>query len=174
MIDHHEEAVQMARLAINSTGTSHYFRQLAKEVKSSQSGQIDEMQKWLKQRYGIDHQAVVSQPIWQQELDKLKSLSGDAFDKEWLAFMIPHHGDAIMTLTVPEEYAFHNQLINLTNTINLAQSAQIAEMRTMLVAQYGIRSLGPNPNHVQLQEAAIQWIVNGQTSNNSGGGTGGS
>ena len=126
------------------------------------------MQNWLQQWYGINHTPQISQPIWQQENQKLQSLSGSAFEKEWLAFMIPHHGDAIMTSTVPEEYGMHNQLINLTDAINLAQSSQIGEMRTMLADWYNITSLGPNPDHVQLQLAAIQWIVNGQTSNQGG------
>ena len=61
--------------------------------------------------------------------EKLKGLTGDAFDKAFLSSMIEHHQSAINMAYPGQTNAQHEEVKTLTKAIVDAQSKEIAQMK---------------------------------------------
>ena len=136
MIEHHRGAVDMAELAL--TNAKHQeLKDMANNIISAQTKEINDMESWQK-TWGhptssgemmMDHSAMGMMADMGQMTESLKSLSGDEFDKAFLASMIEHHESAINMAYPGQTNAEHDEVKALTKAIVDAQSSEIAQMR---------------------------------------------
>jgi uncharacterized protein (DUF305 family) len=150
MIPHHRQAVAMADLAA-SRAKSQQLKDLAAKIKQAQDPEINTMSGWLKawgekvpgvgksgmdSMPGMDHSAS-SMPgmMSDEDMGKLKGLSGDAFDKAFLRMMISHHQGAIEMAKTEQAKGAYAPAKTMAQSIVTSQSAEITEMNKMLGKQ---------------------------------------
>lgn len=136
MIEHHKGAVDMANLAL--TNAKHQeLKDMANNIISAQSKEITDMETWQK-NWGyptssgemmMDHSAMGMMGSMDQMTKDLKGLTGDAFDKAFLASMIVHHQSAINMAYPGLTNAKHDEVKDLTKAIINAQSSEIDQMK---------------------------------------------
>ena len=136
MIAHHQGAVDMANLALTSAKHQE-IKDMANNIISAQTKEIGDMQSW-QTAWGYpassgsmmeDHSSMGMMNDMAGMTDKLKGLTGDAFDKAFLSSMIEHHQSAINMAYPGQTNAKHNEVKTLTIAIVDAQSKEIAQMR---------------------------------------------
>jgi uncharacterized protein (DUF305 family) len=132
MIDHHSMAVMMAQMCV-SKAVHPELRAMCQNIITSQSQEIQMMQAWLQQWYGISYAPKMNHA----RMNKLMRLEGAEFEIEFMEEMIRHHEAAIRESTDCLVRAFHEELRNLCQRIIQAQSAEINQMRTWLCQWYG-------------------------------------
>lgn len=136
MIPHHEQAVEMADLAL-ARATSGPVAGLARQVKDAQGPEIRTMESWLK-AWGASrstdpgHSSHDDGMMSDQQMAGLEGLGGAAFDKEWLTMMIEHHEGAVTmakdVLGTTEDAAVRS----LAQAVVAGQEKEIATMRGLL------------------------------------------
>ncbi|WP_414976130.1 DUF305 domain-containing protein [Gordonia sp. (in: high G+C Gram-positive bacteria)] len=106
MIPHHQQAVEMAKMVPDHTENG-WLKDFAGQVIASQQPEIDQMtsalQSWGQsvpagQDAHMDHDmggGAMDGMMTSDQMDKLQTLTGDDFDKEWLTMMIAHHQGAV-------------------------------------------------------------------------------
>ncbi|MFE1751673.1 DUF305 domain-containing protein [Streptomyces anandii] len=153
MIPHHRQAVAMADLAA-SRAKSPQVKDLAAKIKQAQDPEINTMSGWLKAwgekvpgdsesgmpgmggMPGMDHSASPMPGMMSdQDMGKLKGLSGDAFDRAFLRMMISHHQGAIVMAKTEETKGSYGPAKAMAKSIVTSQSAEITEMNKMLGKQ---------------------------------------
>ncbi|TAH32856.1 DUF305 domain-containing protein [Candidatus Saccharibacteria bacterium] len=136
MIAHHQGAVDMANLALTSAKHQE-IKDMANNIISAQTKEIGDMQSW-QTAWGYpassgtmmeDHSSMGMMNDMAGMTDKLKGLTGDAFDKAFLASMIEHHQSAINMAYPGQTNAQHSEVKTLTIAIVDAQSKEIAQMK---------------------------------------------
>jgi uncharacterized protein (DUF305 family) len=140
MIPHHEQAIEMADIALDPTiGASDAVRELATEIKNAQDPEIAFMKqvlaKWNKPTdmdASMDHSDMMDGMLSLDELDALGALRGTAFDTAWLEAMIRHHEGAISMAEDLLEDGVNPELIELGNEIIKAQQIEIDAMKALL------------------------------------------
>jgi uncharacterized protein (DUF305 family) len=140
MIPHHEQAIEMADIALDPTiGASDAVRALATEIKNAQDPEIAFMKevlaKWNKPTEmdaAMDHSDMMDGMLSLEELDSLGALRGTAFDTAWLEGMIRHHEGAISMADDLIKSGINQELINLGRDIIAAQQAEIDAMKALL------------------------------------------
>lgn len=150
MIPHHRQAVAMADLAA-SRAKSPQVKDLAAKIKQAQDPEITTMSGWLKawgaqvpgdsrsgmgSMPGMDHSASPMPGMMSdQDMGRLKGLSGDAFDKAFLRMMIGHHQGAIAMAGTERAKGAYGPAKALAKSIATSQTAEITEMNGMLGKQ---------------------------------------
>ncbi|MFI6359836.1 DUF305 domain-containing protein [Streptomyces sp. NPDC050743] len=150
MIPHHRQAVAMADLA-PSRAKSQQVKDLAAKIKQAQAPEINTMSGWLKawgekvpddsmsgmkSMPGMDHSgSSMSGMMSDDDMNKLKDLSGDAFDKAFLQMMISHHQGAIEMAKTEQAKGTYGPATTMAKSIITSQSAEITEMNKMLGKQ---------------------------------------
>ena len=136
MIEHHRGAVDMAKLA--QTNAKHQeLKDMADDIIAAQSKEIADMESWQKQwgypassgEMMMDHSAMGMMADMGQMTESLKGLSGDEFDKSFLASMIEHHQSAINMAAPGATNAKHQEVKDLTIAIVSAQTSEIQRMK---------------------------------------------
>lgn len=136
MIAHHQGAVDMANLALTSAKHQE-IKDMANNIISAQTKEISDMQSW-QTTWGYpassgsmmeDHSSMGMMNDMAGMTDKLKGLTGDAFDKAFLSSMIEHHQSAINMAYPGQTNAKHDEVKTLTIAIVDAQSKEIAQMK---------------------------------------------
>lgn len=135
MIDHHQMAVEMAEICL-SKAVHEELRSMCQNIIATQSAEIQEMQSWLQQWYGITYEPTMK-PGDQKMLERLASLSGAEFEIAFMEMMIKHHEGAIKEARHCLDKAAHAELRELCENIIATQSAEIQQMRTWLCQWYG-------------------------------------
>ncbi|GAA3068428.1 DUF305 domain-containing protein [Streptomyces glomeratus] len=150
MIPHHRQAVAMADLAA-SRAKSPQVKDLAAKIKQAQDPEINTMSGWLKawgekvpddsmsgmeSMPGMDHSGS-SMPgmMPDHDMDKLKGLSGDAFDKAFLQMMTSHHQGAIEMAKTEQAKGAYGPAEATAKSIVTSQSAEITAMNKLLGKQ---------------------------------------
>lgn len=103
MIPHHEQAIELADMALDPTvGASSDVTALAGQIKAAQDPEIDQMKasltSWgepLTDDSGMDHGSMMGGMLDVDELDAIGALTGSEFDTAWIEAMIAHHEGAI-------------------------------------------------------------------------------
>jgi len=134
MIDHHAMAVEMADICLDKA-VHEDLRAMCESIKTSQSRQIEEMQSWLADWYGVTHEPEMK-PGDMRQMERLASLSGAEFEIEFMESMIKHHRKAIREGETCLREAYHDDLIGLCENIIATQSAEIAQMQQWLCQWY--------------------------------------
>ena len=134
MIPHHQQAIDISELAITTSKDAELVA-LATAIRDGQASEIVQMKNWLVQvgadiemgHMGHDMGGMLSDT----ELSALKASKGSAFDRLWLEGMTNHHNGALHMTTMISD-AQDPKIKEFGQRIIEAQSAQIAQMKTML------------------------------------------
>lgn len=143
MILHHRQAVEMATMAA-SRAADPAVKQLAARIQAAQDPEIGTMSSWLSAWKAAMPSAMpemegmpgMGMPGMMSDADmkKLESLSGTAFDKEFLTMMIAHHKGAIQMAQEQQKNGQNPEAIALAKKIVTDQTAEIAEIQKLLGA----------------------------------------
>lgn len=136
MIAHHQGAIEMGNMAIEKAQHQE-LKDLGNAIVSAQTGEVNSMTSWQTQwgypvssgEMMMDHSAMGMMAQMDGMSESLKSLSGDAFDKAFLAQMIIHHQSAINMAAPGKTNALHQEVKDLTAAIISAQTSEIKQMK---------------------------------------------
>ena len=137
MIPHHEQAVEMADMALDPDASSSVeVRELAVDVKAAQDPEIETMRGWLEAwgapqepSGGMDHDSGM---MSQGDMGALASAEGAEFDRMWLTMMIEHHEGAITMAQDVLATTEDEEVKAMAEDIIAAQEAEIATMQALL------------------------------------------
>ena len=134
MIPHHEQAVEMADLALANDTASPEVKALAGQIKAAQDPEIQSMQGWLAQ-WGasegsgqMDHGGMMSD----DQMSSLMGISGPEFDQMWLTMMIEHHEGAIEMAQDVLATTADPDVEKLATAVVEGQEKEITTMKGML------------------------------------------
>ncbi|MET9567591.1 DUF305 domain-containing protein [Streptomyces virginiae] len=139
MIPHHRQAVEMADLA-PSRARSAEVKKLAEDIRKAQDPEIKTLSGWLTSwgeqvpaEGATDHSAHgTAGMMTSEQMDKLKTASGTAFDTAFMELMVEHHEGAVaMAKTEQAQGAFPGAKA-MAEAIVTSQSAEIAQMNKLL------------------------------------------
>lgn len=146
MIPHHEQAVQMADMALQQA-TSQEVIDLATQIKAAQDPEVQQMRGWLMQwgapeqmagMDGMDHGDMdmggqtAAGMMSDQDMTALMDASGTEFDQMWLAMMIAHHKGAIEMAQQVTSQSTNPEVTALADAIVAGQTTEIDTMQKLL------------------------------------------
>jgi uncharacterized protein (DUF305 family) len=137
MIPHHEQAVEMAEIALDpAIGASPAIIDIATRIKGAQDPEIKLMTGWLT-AWGTstvmdtsdghsmsDMEGMMSM----EQMDGLNQAKGVEFDKMWATMMIDHHKGAVTMAKAVQTAGSNTDVRLLAGQIIAAQEAEIAEL----------------------------------------------
>lgn len=145
MIPHHAQAVEMAEMALE-TSESDAVKDLAVRIKDAQGPEIEKMKGWLAdwgeplEAGGGPHGGMNMEGdsaggdgmMSDDDMKKMSSASGTAFDRMFLEGMIVHHNGAVAMAEAELADGEYPEARALAQDIIDAQEAEIAEMEALL------------------------------------------
>ena len=143
MIPHHAQAIQMADIALERTQSAE-IRQLATAIKGAQDPEIEQMSSWLTDwsqpvpdlnagmTMGGMGDMTSGTMMTEAEMTDLENASGAGFDQMFLEMMIAHHEGAIDMAEQELADGKYQPTKDLAQQIIDAQTAEIAQMNTLL------------------------------------------
>ncbi|GGS95074.1 lipoprotein [Planobispora rosea] len=137
MIPHHEQAVEMARLAETRAADAE-IKELAAKIQAAQDPEIATMTGWLttwgKAAAPEDGHGGHDMPgmMTEQDMAKLQQAEGAAFDRMFAELMIAHHRGAIEMAKTEQAQGASPEAVQLAKTIEAAQQAEIEQMEKLL------------------------------------------
>lgn len=145
MIPHHQQAVQMADMALETSSNPAVIA-LAKEIKKAQDPEIALMKEWLTawgaevpmdmDMEGMDHSGMdmggMEGMMSDEDMSMLSMSTGAEFDRMWLEMMIVHHEGAVVMAEDVLATSPSPDVQKLADAIIEAQTKEIAEMRELL------------------------------------------
>ncbi|HEX2951481.1 MAG TPA: DUF305 domain-containing protein [Armatimonadota bacterium] len=137
-IDHHEGAIQMARLA-EKHATHAQLKSLASKIVKDQLQQQQQMQQWLKEWYNITKEPKLledNKPM----IERLSGLTGADFEIAFLQEMIKHHRMGIPMMQPEAKNGAHQAARELAQKMIKDQKKEIKKMQKWLKAWYNIDS----------------------------------
>jgi len=157
MIPHHQDAIEMAKLALDKSKKSE-IKQLARDIINSQTAEIDTMKKWYKEWFGTDVPAkpmkmdnkgkgmgMMSNGMMMMDMSMYHDMMGGIiddlkkapdFDKKFLEMMVKHHKMAIpMSGMIIDSRK--SEMRKLAKDIISAQSGEIEMMIKWYQSWYG-------------------------------------
>jgi len=154
MATHHLQGVEMANLAADRSADPEVER-LAFDISTTQTNQVGRMQGWLS-LWGVpvtggtrmgwmggsghDHMGtggLMPGMATEEELAELRSLSGSAFDVQFLRLMIRHHQGGKDMAEYAAAHAAVPAVRTLARSIADTQGAEVRTMADMLAARGG-------------------------------------
>jgi uncharacterized protein (DUF305 family) len=141
MIPHHQEAVEMAEIAVDpAVGAGVDVVALASRIKSAQDPEIEMMTGWLEawgepmeMDMGEDNDmGSMDAGMSEAEMDGLRAETGAEFDRRWMETMIAHHEGAIAMAESVKSDGTNAEVVALADAIIAAQQAEIDEMQALL------------------------------------------
>jgi len=160
MIPHHAQALVMVDLT-RGRELSPQVRQLAEEIQAAQGPEIEKMVDWLTEwdepvpetmrdhvnaedsdgmgghdMGGMDDESDSGMPgmMTDEDLADLESAQGQEFEDMWLQMMIEHHEGAIEMAQDEQADGVFKPAINLAESIETSQQAEIDHMRELLAS----------------------------------------
>jgi uncharacterized protein (DUF305 family) len=140
MIPHHEQAIEMADIALDPlVGASDAVKKLATRIKGAQNPEIAKMKAFLtswKERITGDssmhHGDSMSGMLSADAMKKLSSLRGAEFDRAWMTDMIEHHEGAIEMAKGVLKDGKDSAVKTLAKLVTTVQDSEILEMKKLL------------------------------------------
>jgi uncharacterized protein (DUF305 family) len=136
MIDHHAMAV-MTGMMCEERAIHEELRELCHEIVAAQTAEIEMMQGWLEEWYGITHEPVMKRGA-EKKMEQMGEMEGEEFEIEFMTMMIRHHEKAVREGIHCQARAYHEELIELCEDIVETQAAEIALMESWLCDWYEI------------------------------------
>lgn len=138
MIPHHEGAIEMAEVALERSKRPE-IRSLAEDIIAAQTAEINDMRAWYEAWYG-EAPPQGGMPGMHMggmtgDTALLATISGDAFDREFMEQMIPHHEMAIMMAQMIRN-SERAEMRELAENIISSQAREIGMMRGWLASWY--------------------------------------
>jgi len=133
MIPHHQQAVDMSDLAIETTADPE-VRDLAEQIRDAQAPEIETMNGWLAEAgagTSMGHDMGMGGMLSDDQMAALQDATGPEFDRLYLEGMIRHHEGAIR-MTQMILGSDNPEVRGLGEAIVDSQTAEIALMRRML------------------------------------------
>lgn len=142
MIPHHEQAVEMAVIALDpAVGAGPEVVDLATRIQAAQQPEIDLMTEWLAEwgeephdMSDMDDMADMEGMEGMMSADDMAAMSvmaGPAFDDRWAEMMILHHEGALAMAEGVQASSQNADVLLLADEIIAAQQVEIAEMRAL-------------------------------------------
>jgi len=153
MIPHHEQAVEMADMALTAdSSASEDVQRLAEQIQAAQGPEIQQMTGWLESwgtpttmpgatdadgMQGMDHSGhdmggvMVAGMMTAEQMQQLEQASGEQFDDMWLTMMIAHHQGAI-AMAQQAQASSNPEVAALADAIVTAQREEIQVMQELL------------------------------------------
>ncbi|HEX2166247.1 MAG TPA: DUF305 domain-containing protein [Longimicrobiales bacterium] len=152
MIHHHAQAVEMAQMA-PSHGAGDQIQVLAARIINAQRGEIDIMQRWLRNRgepvpevhvtegdvmvHGADHAMHMPGMLTEAQIRQLDAARGAEFDRLFLELMIQHHRGAVTMvrdLFGTPGAGRDEDVFRFASDVHVDQKTEVARMERMLSA----------------------------------------
>jgi uncharacterized protein (DUF305 family) len=136
MVDHHKQAITMAETMLAKTGVDPRAMSLAQQIKAAQGPEIALMDSWVAD-WGAttDNMPGMDMSVGsmsEADMAALDAATGPAADRLFLRQMIQHHQGAIDMAAVELKSGQNPDARDLATKITADQTAQIAEMHTVL------------------------------------------
>lgn len=144
MIPHHQQAIQMSKMAATQASSAE-VKDLAARIEKAQGPEIETMSGWLKawgedvpsSMPGMDHgghsgSSDMPGMMDTEDMDKLMEASGKGFDTMFLTMMIEHHEGAVEMAGTEKDKGQYGPAKKLADDIITAQNAEIKEMNKLL------------------------------------------
>lgn len=143
MIPHHEDAIAMAKIALEK-GTHPEIKTLAQNIITSQTSENEKMTTWYKQWFGrelpVGEEVMNIHGMMSRSGGMHMGMMGDEadlealenaldFDKAFIEEMIPHHQMAVMMASMLKNGTNRPEMKQLANDIITAQTKEIDQMR---------------------------------------------
>jgi uncharacterized protein (DUF305 family) len=139
MIPHHEQALELADMALDPTlMASEQVKALASQIKAAQDPEIDVMTQWLTEwdqplmDMSEDHSMAMEGMLSIDELGALGQLTGEEFDQAWVSAMIAHHKGAIKMADTVKAEGESALVQELADAIIQAQKSEIDTLELLL------------------------------------------
>lgn len=141
MIPHHEQAIEMADMALDpAVKASPAVTALAKRIKAAQDPEIAQMKQWLADwskpaqmdMSGGHDMASMNGMMSSTDMSSLSKATGPAFDRMWLDMMVRHHQGAIAMATTVKSVGQNPDAAKLADAIITGQQREIDEMKVLL------------------------------------------
>jgi uncharacterized protein (DUF305 family) len=136
MIPHHEQAVEMADLAVQNDAASADVKALAGQIKAAQDPEIQKMKGWLGQWGAAESSGSMGHGsggmMADQDMNSLMAASGPEFDRMWLTMMIAHHQGAVTMAQDVLATTGNAEVENMANAIVEGQKQEIGTMQGMV------------------------------------------
>lgn len=140
MTPHHQQAVEMSEIILASKGTSAATADLATRIKVGQQKEIDTMVGWAKQwnqqnlmRQHANH--IANGMLTPEQLNQLKTLTGEEADTRFLQLMHFHHAGAVAMTQDQIDNGGYQPLVDLAQQMIDVQTAEMQEMERLLQAK---------------------------------------
>ena len=133
MIDHHAMAIMMAEMCTMKAIHPELVA-LCENIIATQSAEIEMMQTWLQDWYGISYEP----KMHMGEMKGHMKMDPAQFEQWFMKRMISHHATAIKEAENCLEEAYHPELLSLCQNIIATQSQEIEIMQAWLCEWYGV------------------------------------
>lgn len=133
MTHHHQGALDMAKAAVEKTQNPE-LKTFAQKIIADQNKEISEMKSWREKWYAGKPAALnlemdgMEDSMKGMDMKKLESLSGKAFDLEFINQMTPHHEGAVEMAKEALTKGERPEIKTLAARIIKAQEAEIKQM----------------------------------------------
>ncbi|MFI9804044.1 DUF305 domain-containing protein [Streptomyces sp. NPDC052301] len=142
MIPHHQQALEMAKLAADRA-SSDRVKDLAARIEKAQDPEIRTMTGWLKgwgeqvPMAGMDHSggsghAGMSGMMSDDDMAALRKADGKDFDTKFLTMMVEHHQGAVDMAGAERSEGAYGPAKAMAGDIVTGQTAEIKEMKELL------------------------------------------
>ena len=131
MVPHHQNAIAMARVALENAEHEE-IKELSRNIVSTQQAEIEELKSIKKEEFGTSNVPMEMSPSQMRSMgmmDPQQLAHSQPFDKVFIDAMIPHHQSAIVMAQVALEESENPQIKELAQNIVNAQQAEIEQMK---------------------------------------------
>lgn len=137
LIDHHYSGILIDQQCVQKA-THGQLIEMCKQGISSQQMQIQQMQSWLNQWYGVRYTPELDAQ-GQAFVDAISALPGGrTFEVEFMTNLITHHLSAIIPSQTCQSKASHDQLRELCDKVVSMQSMEIGMLKNHLCSWYDL------------------------------------
>lgn len=139
MIPHHEQALEMAELT-DGRASDTEVRDIAAKIEKAQDPEIKTMKGWLESwnrptaaesMPGMDHGSGDGM-MSDADMERLKGMKGDEFDKMFAEMMIEHHNGAISTAREEQKTGKNAGAVKMAGDIVEGQSAEVKQLQSIV------------------------------------------
>lgn len=141
MIPHHEQALEMSKMAAKNVSRDE-VKKLAADIEAAQQPEIEKMRGWLKTwgrsesdgaMAGMDHSAGGMAGMMPAEhMQAMEKATGKEFEKMFLEMMIEHHRGAVDAAKTEQEQGKNTDVKALAADVVADQSAEIERIQKLL------------------------------------------
>jgi predicted outer membrane protein len=140
MIPHHQEAIATAQIVL-ARSEREEMKDFARDIIEVQSAEVQQMQTWLEEWYPNQQET----PSYDNMMQDLSQLEGDALDRAFLQDMIMHHMSAIhmSRMLLRQDLVEHDPVRPFAEQIASSQMQEIHQMQAWLQDWFGETGMMP-------------------------------